>query len=375
MKYLLSFLLITFFFIGCSNKAQVVEIKLPNKNNIGKPIGQNTESASKPIKDDIEPLDEVEIIENEMSITDNSEVMKLAFIYPSKVVAKYAKSSINTALGYFDYKKIKYEVKIFDTLSEDEQNIQKAFFKAKENGFTNVIALFTPRVIDFLHRIDTSNLKVYLPLTNKENIVNTNSNFIYGAISYKDQVLKLQEYSNTNNAMFFQSSFLGNKLKNIYESTFADIKVVKEIKKKRNYFKGIVKDYRIRNSTLFINTPIIKTSILLSQLRAYSVYPKVILSTQMNYNPKILTLTQVKDRLNFVIANSIDMVDDSLRDNISFYGSDIIYNWVDYSTLVGVNYLYDRNMSGLINTRIEDNQVMYQPKLLKTTAYGFLEIK
>lgn len=375
MKYLLSFLLITFFFIGCSNKAQVVEIKLPNKNNIGKPIGQNTESASKPIKDDIEPLDEVEIIENEMSITDNSEVMKLAFIYPSKVVAKYAKSSINTALGYFDYKKIKYEVKIFDTLSEDEQNIQKAFFKAKENGFTNVIALFTPRVIDFLHRIDTSNLKVYLPLTNKENIVNTNSNFIYGAISYKDQVLKLQEYSNTNNAMFFQSSFLGNKLKNIYESTFADIKVVKEIKKKRNYFKGIVKDYRIRNSTLFINTPIIKTSILLSQLRAYSIYPKVILSTQMNYNPKILTLTQVKDRLNFVIANSIDMVDDSLRDNISFYGSDIIYNWVDYSTLVGVNYLYDRNMSGLINTRIEDNQVMYQPKLLKTTAYGFLEIK
>ncbi len=373
MKYLLTFLLITFFFIGCSTK-QEVEIKLPNKNDIGTPI-KNNELPNKPIKDDIEPFLEDEIIEDEMPIIDNSEVMKIAFIYPSKIVAKYAKSSINTVLGYFDYKKIRYEVKIFDTLNEDELSIQKAFNDAKEGGFTNVIALFTPRVIDFLHLADTSDLKVYLPLTNKKNLTKYNNNFIYGGISYKDQVNKLFEYSNINNAMFYQSSFLTNKLKSIYETTFSDVKVVKEIKNKRNYYKGIVKDYRIKNSTLFLNTPIVKTSILLSQLRAYSIYPKVILSTQINYNPKILTLTQAKDRSNFVLANSIDVVDDELRDSVSSYGSDIIYNWVDYSTLVGVNYLYDQNMSGLISTKIEENQVMYEPKLFITTAYGFLEIK
>jgi hypothetical protein len=375
LKYLLSFLLVSFLFIGCSTRPQVVEIKLPNKNNIGTAIGKNTEIASKPIKEDLEAIDEFDIIENEMPIVDNSEVMKVAFIYPSKIVAKYAKSSLNTAMGYFDYKNIKYQIKVFDTLSEDEINIQKAFILAKENGYTNVVALFTPRVTDFLHTIDSSDLKVYLPLTNKEDIVTSNSNFIYGAISYKDQINKLLEYSNTKNTMFYQSSFLGNKLKSIYESTFTDIQVVKEIKKKRNYFKGIVRDYRIKNSTLFLNTPIVKTSILLSQLRAYSIYPKVILSTQINYNPKILTLTQVKDRSNFVVASSIDSVDDSLRDSISSYGSDIIYNWVDYSTLVGINYLYDQNASGLIETRIEENQVMYEPKLLKTTAYGFSQIK
>jgi len=374
LKYLLSFLLITFFFIGCTSKPQVVEIKIPNKNDIATVI-KKEESVSTPIEENLEPIEDFEIIENEIPIIDDSEVMKLAFIYPSQIVARYAKSSINTVLGYFDYKKVKYEIKIFDTLSEDETSIQKAFLNAKENGFTNVIALFTPRVTDFLHSIDTSDLKVYLPLSRKQNLLYANNNFIYGAISYEDQINKLFEYSNTNNTMFYQNSFLGSKLKTIYESTFSDVKITKEIKNKRNYYKGIVKDYRIKNSTLFLNTPIIKTSILLSQLRAYSIYPKVILSTQINYNPKILTLTQVKDRSNFVLASSIDVVDDSLRDSISSFGSDIIYNWVDYSTLVGVNYLYDQNISGLINTRIEDNQVMYEPKLLKTTAYGFLEIK
>lgn len=371
MKHLLSLILITAFFVGCSIKQQEVEIKLPPKENIGTPVNPTEER----IEENIDPLEEIEIIENELPNIDNSEVMKLAFIYPSKIVAKYAKSSMNTVLGYFDYKNIKYEIKVFDTISEDQQSIEKAFLSAREQGFSNVLALFTPRVTELLHTIDTNDLKVYLPLTNEDYITNAKSNFFYGGISYKDQISKLLEYSNTNNTMFYQSSFLGDKLKSLYENLTPDVKVVKEIKKKRNYFKGIVKDYRIKNSTLFLNTPIVKTSIILSQLRAYSIYPKVILSTQINYNPKILTLTQVKDRSNFVLASSIDNVDDNLRDAISSYGADIIYNWVDYSTLVGVNYLYDGNQSGLIETQIENNHVVYKPKLLKTTSFGFLEIK
>ena len=371
MKHLLSFILITAFFVGCSIKQQEVEIKLPPKENIGTPVNPTEDR----IEENIDPLEEIKIIENDFPNIDNSEVMKLAFIYPSKIVAKYAKSSMNTVLGYLNYKNIKYQIKVFDTISEDHQSIERAFLSAKEEGFTNVLALFTPKVTELLHTIDTNDLKVYLPLTNKNNINKINDNFIYGGISYSDQINTLLEYSNINNTMFYQSSFLGDNLKSIYENLAPDVKVIKEIKKKRNYFKGIVKDYRIKNSTLFLNTPIVKTSIILSQLRAYSIYPKVILSTQINYNPKILTLTQAKDRSNFVLASSIDNVDDNLRDILSSYGADIIYNWVDYSTLVGVNYLYDGNQSGLIKTQIEDNHVIYKPKLLKTTSYGFSEIK
>ena len=371
MKHLLLFILITSFFIGCSVKQQEVDIKISDKNDIGTPV--------KPKKDvfneRIDAFNGVNIIEDDFSIFDDGKVMKIAFIYPSRIVAKYAKSSMNTILGYFDYKKIKYEIKVFDTLNEDEFSVADAINSAKVEGFSNVIALFTPKIVPYLHTLDTSDLRVYLPLTNKENINFINNNFIYGGISYRDQIRKLLEYSNINNVMFYQSSFLGDKLKTLYENMNLDVKVVKEIKNKRNYYKGIVKDYRLRNSTLFLNTPIIKTSILLSQLRAYEVSPRVILSTQINYSPQILTLTQVKDRNNFVIANSIEKIDDILKDSLDLYGSDIMYNWVDYSTLVGINYLYDENESGLIQTNILDNQVIYEPKLFKTTAYGFLEIK
>jgi len=371
LKHLLLFILITTFFIGCSIKQPEVDIKLSNKSNVDINIKQKTQN----VDEEIGVFENIDIIESDISSLDDKESMKIAFIYPSRIVAKYAKSSMNTILAYLDYKKIKFEIKVFDTLNEDDTNIQNAISNARDEGFTNVIALFTPKATTYLHTLDTSALKVYLPLTNKNNITFTNDNFIYGAISYKDQIKKLLEYSSINNTMFYQSSFLGDKIKSLYDSIAFDVKVVKEIKKSKNYYKGIVKDYRIKNSTLFLNTPIIKTSILLSQLRAYNIYPKVILSTQINYNPRILVLTQVKDRSNFVIANSIDKVDDELKDTLDMYGSDVLYNWVDYSTLVGINYLYDHNNSGLIKTEIIDNEVIYEPKLYKTTAYGFLEIK
>ena len=110
-------------------------------------------------------------------------------------------------------------------------------------------------------------------------------------------------------------------------------------------------------------------------MRAYETTPKVILSTQLNFNPKIIALTQEKDRSNFVVASSIDKVDDKLIDTIKMYGGDIEYNWVDYSTLVGVHYLFESNKSNGMNTMIEDNRVVYEPKLYKTTRFGFLEIK
>lgn len=378
MKQLLSILLVSLVFIGCVNKQRVVEIKNPSaelKDNLGKEIGQDNKLGNEIVKEEIDGLENIDIIENEIPLIDSDVAMNLAVTYPSRVVGKYAKSSMNTILGYLSYKKIKYEVKVFDSISENIETIQDSFNKIKEAGFTNVIALYSPKSTDLIHLVDTSGLKVYLPLVNKNDVAVPNENFIYGAISYDKQIETLYEYSNLKNTMFYQESYIGNKLKEKYELIVPDVKVVKAIKKKRNYFKGIVKDYRIKNSSLFLNTNIVKTSIILSQLRAYDIKPRVILSTQINFNPKLLTLTQVKDRLSFVVANSIDDVDTNLADEIATFGGDIKYNWVDYSTLVGVNYLYDSNYSQVIKTQIEDNQVMYQPKLFKTTAYGFLEIK
>ncbi|QKJ22376.1 hypothetical protein [Poseidonibacter lekithochrous] len=374
MKQLLSIFLVTFIFIGCAPK-KTVEISIPSGNNvdIGKPVDKIEDLPV--LGEKIEALDEAAIEEDETAILENKEVFKIAFIYPSKVVGKYAKTAMNTMLGYFEYKKINYDIKVFDSLNEDPINVNNAFSEIRDSGFTKVIALFSPKAVDTVHLADTYDLDVYLPLTNKNDVFSVNDNFIYGGISYDDQISRLLAYSNVKNSMFYQNSFLSKKLKFKYENIVDDIKIIKEVKKKRNNFKNLVDDERLNGNTIFLNTGIVKTSILLSQLRAYEIEPRVVLSTQVNYNSKLIALTQKKDRLNFIVANSIDHVDSALLDTLASYGSDVVYNWVDYSTLVGINYLYDSNETLLISTVVNDNEVVYVPKLFKSTAFGFLEIK
>lgn len=375
MKHILSALLLSLVFFGCAANQRVVEIKNPPaevKERLGKSINNLGEEIN---NEQIDGIEENVIVEEENYILERLEPMNLAVTYPSNVVGNYAKSSMNTILGYLSYRKINFDVKAFDSQVEDIDSIQNAFNQIKEEGFTKVIALYSPKALELLHLVDTSGLTVYLPLVNRNDVLTPNENFIYGAISYDEQIIKLNEYSNFRNAMFFQESYIGKKLKEKYEQAVLDTKIVKPIKNKRNYYKGIIKDERLNDSTLYLNTNIVKTSIILSQITVHEITPRVVLSTQINYNPKLFILTQEQDRTNFVIANSIDRVDEKLEDEIESFGGDIKYNWVDYSTLVGVNYLYDMNSSNLVKTQIEENQVLYMPKLYKSTAYGFLEIK
>ncbi|UTJ07414.1 hypothetical protein [Arcobacter roscoffensis] len=376
MKQLLSIIFVAAIFIGCTPK-QEVEINIPQKEvseQLGKPITNDFELGQN-VGEQIEGVDPLVIEENEFTLEASQKSVNVAIVYPSRVVGRYAKSSMNTILGYLSFMNASYNVKVYDTENENPENITKAFEDLKTDGYEKVIALFTPRAASTLHTLDSSSLSVFLPLSNKGDYETYNDNFVYGAISYDKQIQKLLEYSNIKNTMFYQESYIGKKLKEKYEKQVPSTVTTKLIKNKRNYFKWIVKDHKLNNSTLFLNTKIVKTSIILSQLRAYETKPKVILSTQLNFNPKIIALTQEKDRKNLVVASSIDKVDDKLIDTIKMYGGDIEYNWVDYSTLVGIHYLFESNQSNGINTKIEDNRVIYEPKLYKTTRFGFLEIK
>lgn len=367
MKHIILVIFTFFVLVGCAQKEQIVEVKTPTTK-------QEVKVEEKKVETIIEEVLPNEIEEN-ISFLENAEQLKIAFIYPSKMVAKYAKPSISTIMGYFSYKNIDYNLKVIDTEDESLENIQKAFESLKEEGINNVIALFTPLSIKTLQNIDANDFRIYLPLIEKNDLEVLSSNYIYGSISYEDQVKKLLEYSSGNYTMFYQESFLGHKLKSIFDTMPIEFKVQKEIKKQRNYYKGLVKDYKLNNSILFMNTDIVKTSLLLSQITAYSMHPKVIMSTQINYDPKLIDLTQENDRENFIVANSIDDIDENLKDTLETFGSNVTYEWVDYSTLVGINYLYDSNASNLILTQIVDNKVVYIPRLFKSTDAGFLEIK
>ncbi|QKE28212.1 hypothetical protein AACT_1020 [Arcobacter acticola] len=398
MRQIITLLILVFVFFGCVQK-QTVPLKLPQTKEKVNEIKIKKEKPSTevitPVIEGLKPIDikvsdgsldnSVQAIEED-NIQDNviiSEIqvdlakvkIKVAFIYPSSLVEKYAKTSLSTISGYLSYQKADYDLTIIDSTNESYENINSAFEKAKQNGVTKVIGLFTPSAISSLDKIVTDDVKVYLPLIEKKDSLTSNENLIFGSISYEQQVKKLISYSSTNNAMFYQDTYIGNKLKRAYDASVYDTRVRKEISKTETNFKYIVNDYKLNNSTLFLNTDLVKTSLILSQLRAYDISPSAILSTQVTYDPMLMLLTQNQDREKLVVANSIDSVNSELRDEINTFGGNIVYEWVDYSTLVGINYLYYGNNSNLVQTKIIDNEAVYNPKLYRSTDVGFLEIK
>lgn len=398
MRQIITLLILVFVFFGCVQK-QTVPLKLPQTKEKVNEIKIKKEKPSTevitPVIEGLKPIDikvsdgsldnSVQAIEED-NIQDNviiSEIqvdlakvkIKVAFIYPSSLVEKYAKTSLSTISGYLSYQKADYDLTIIDSTNESYENINSAFEKAKQNGVTKVIGLFTPSAISSLDKIVTDDVKVYLPLIEKKDSLTSNENLIFGSISYEQQVKKLISYSSTNNAMFYQDTYIGNKLKRAYDASVYDTRVRKEISKTETNFKYIVNDYKLNNSTLFLNTDLVKTSLILSQLRAYDIFPSAILSTQVTYDPMLMILTQTQDREKLVVANSIDSVNNELRDEIITFGGNIVYEWVDYSTLVGINYLYYGNNSNLVQTKIIDNEAVYNPKLYRSTDVGFLEIK
>ncbi|MDN5105481.1 hypothetical protein O8C79_09260 [Aliarcobacter butzleri] len=397
MKQLLTLLFVAFVFLGCNQK-QVVQLKMPNQNKsvptkvkedkttvveefisndsiIKEEVIDNSNNGS---MNTVQPQADEETVAQQsinINIDETRANVKLAFVYPSTLVSKYAKSSLSTISGYLSYKQANYNLIVVDSKNESYENINNAFSKLKEEGVTKVIALFTPNALNNLNKIVTDDFKVYLPLIEKKDSLENNDNLIFGSISYDDQLKKLSYYSNGKNSTFYQETYLGTKLKNSYDFVIGNSNLRKEISNDEKNFKNVVNDSRLRNSSLFLNTDLVKSSLILSQMTVYEINPNTILATQILFDPMLMVLTQERDRQNLIIANSIGNVDSKLKDEIATVGGNITFEWVDYSTLVGTNYLFSNGNSSLISTKIENNQAVYTPRLFKSTDIGFLEIK
>lgn len=359
MKNLVVIILSFVIFVGCAPKPEVVLPKEPIK-----PAPIVVEP--KPIVVEPEPI----LVEPAPIVIE--EVNKIAVIYPSKIVGKYAKTTLNTISAYLIYLDKKFEIETFDTMDESPENITNEIRALQEKGFTKVIAMFTQNGFNVLNAQENlTSIYFYFPLIHKEEVVTQNSNFLFGGISYDRQMDLLSSMSSGRNTMFYVESYIGNKLKQSYMNKVPNFGIIKEIERQNNNYKYIMNDNKMIGSTVFLNTPIIKSSIILSQLTTYEVNPIKILSTQLNYSPLMVKLTQAHDRENLYVVNSILDVDVFLEEYTKLLDADINYNWVDYSSLVGVNYLLFTNESNWVHTKIVENQADYLPMVYKATSYGF----
>lgn len=360
MRHLYFIIAILFLFTACSNK----EISLPNSSST------NTKSSS------YNYVKTTPIYTDYNKIIDNED-FKVAIVFPSKVVGKYGNTTINSVIGYLLFQNKKFEIESFDSEDESIDNIYNTLNEVKNKGYKKVIALFTKNSLSTINNISSiSNMEVYFPLISKsESMYKNSKNFIYGSISYENQMKKLLELSTGDNTQFYEDSSIGYKLKDIYENLVPKIMVNQIILQSNNNFKDIVTNETLKHSNLMLNTTIVKSSILLSQLYAYETENGAILTTQLNFDPLILSLTQYEDRLNLIFANSIEETDERLVELLNLLDTDVKYNWVNYSTLVGIDYLFGKNSQGLIKNKIINNEVIYDTYLYYSTHSSFKKLE
>ncbi len=311
--------------------------------------------------------------------------LKIAMLLPYRTIGKYATTTTNAVLAYLIAKNIPFELQSFMIESEEYEEIQKALEKIQKEGFGYIIAPVTIKGAKNILNFDPQSM-VYFPTIHKDDIANQNPNFLFGAIDYKAQSKMLLNEARSPLVIFYDRSYIGEKLTNIQEDIFlADIAVdelITKIEPKEvikypiasrtsNLERELKDNSAIINASIMLDTPLVKSGMIMSQLTLYEIEPINILSTQINYDPLLLSITQYEDRKNMIIANSITQKNKVLIETNALLGNDINYDWINYTTTIGIDYIVHQ-ITGVereYSIELQENQFLY-PVELKQPSYS-----
>jgi len=333
--------------------------------------------------------------------------IKIALLLPYNIIGKYASSTTNSAFAYLMTKSNSFELKSYKIDNESENNISSAITKIKNDGFKYVIAPLTKNGADTVININPD-INIYFPTINKKD-VNTSSKYLsFGGIDYRKQnnlllkhaVSPLVIFSDRSSTGMTLAKYQSNRFKNppledndvnISKNNFGifideknlnvdDNKTVIKytISSRRTNLERYLKDNeKIQKGSFLINTPVVKTGMIISQLTLYDANATNVLSTQINYNPLLLSMTQYIDRKNMIIANSITKNNSVLTESNSLLGNDIVYDWINYTTTIGVDYFFHlmTNADREYNLPIKNNQVIYPIELMKSSISRFTKMQ
>lgn len=316
------------------------------------------------------------VIKNEPTI--KRKKIRIALLMPYKTIGRYAASTTNASFAYLISKESPFELKSYKIEDESYEEIFKALNKIKDDGFEYVIAPMTQVGEKVISKINPS-INIYFPTINKKDTQNSSSYLYYGGIDYRAQIDMLLKFSSSPLVIFYDNSEVAQQLSLYEEFSYkqnAQRSVIKfEIPQKiTNLEKQIKDNSRISGGSFFLNTPIVKSGMIMSQLTLYDTSVTNILSTQANYNPLLLSMTQYRDRKEMIIANSITINDDLLVETNSILQNDIVYDWINYTTTVGMDYFSHliNNEKRSYDIEIKSNQMIYPIKLFQPSVSRFI---
>ena len=302
--------------------------------------------------------------------------IKIALLLPYTIIGRYAASTTTSTLAYLLARNRTFDLKSFNIQNENQDTIADALNKISAARYNYIIAPLTKKGVNSVIAINPK-ADIFFPTINK-NDVNTTSPYLYfGGIDYKAQLALLLKRAVSPLVIFHTNSPLSNYLTSDAQNSFilsGDTNNVIKYKitdRSSNMRYTLENNNAIAHGSFLMNTPIVKTGMVMSQLTLYDVNSTNILSTQINYNPLILSLTQYQDRKNMLIANSIIVNNEIITQTNALLNNNIRYNWINYATTIGVDYFFHliTNSNREYPLPIKNNQVIYPINLVKP-SYG-----
>jgi len=342
-----------------------------------------------------------------------SNKVQIAMLLPYKKIGKYASSTTNATFAYLITKSHSFELKSYKIETENEDDIRAALTKIEADGFTNIIAPLTREGANNIIKIDPS-INIFFPTIHKHDVNATSAYLTFGAIDYKAQSELLMKEAVSPLVIFSDKSQTGKKLAafeteafmyttlelnntkdepsvfNFFGSEKAqktpvtptriynkNNKVIKYFLPRRttNLERYLKENEKIVEGSFVINTPIVKSGMIMSQLTLYDVNATNVLSTQINYDPLLLSMTQYTDRKDMIVANSITQQNNVLVETNALIGNDIVYDWINYTTTIGVDYFFSMltNEDREYQVPLQGNQMLYDIELLQPSLSRFIK--
>lgn len=313
-----------------------------------------------------------------------SPYFKIALLIPKQILGQYSATLSNTILAYLMAKNIDFEFEVFNCINENPDNINITYSKITQSNPHFIIAILTHQGAQSL--ISSANIvyPTYLPTINKERIEGENPprNLYFGGISYKKQIELLYSLAKNSNVVEYndegQIGVYLSSLLDDYDFNITQIRTVSN--QDASHFSAQLKadEHLLQGATLFLNTSASKSGLILSQLGYFNKEPKRFLSTQINFSLTLLQLAPPQNRKNFFVVSSIGKINPQLIEYASLLNSDLKYDWVSYSTALGVELgleIEKINKGRYFREAIKSSQVEYQNFLYTTRGYSFVPIK
>ncbi len=314
---------------------------------------------------------------------------RIAMLLPEKVIGRYAVSTTDSVVAYLLSRNHAFEIETFRTGDENRTALAEALRKIRQQSFRYVIAPLTQKGVANVVSLAPQELEIYFPTLNVRDTNGSGDNFYFGGIDYQEQIRALMPDAEVPLVIFYDDSPMGRKLANQTRTAFLlrfmdedpqrflelDNAVVSyPVDKRTTNLANILKDNpKIDNGTFFLNTPPVKSGMIMSQLTLYDVNVSRILSTQINYGTLLFDITQPKDRETMLIANSIETSDDILVETEQLLHTDIRFDWINYATAIGADYFYHlaTRSPRTFDLEIVNNQVRYPVKIYRPLRSRF----